>query len=163
MKSMVDKIPAPSGLVELEVTESAFFDINSKDPRRNAESIMNRLIDLGYTFSMDDFSKGYSSVSSLLMLPVDTVKIDMDMLNAAMKSTKARNIFTGVVKLCRSVDIKVICEGVEKPEQEKMLLESGCNFGQGYAFSKPMPMQLFLQMLDKQHAAATNRQGNGES
>lgn len=157
MKSLVDKIPLPEGFVELEVTESAFFDINSKDPRRNAESIMNRLIDLGYTFSMDDFSKGYSSVSSLLMLPVDTVKIDMDMLNAAMKSEKARKIFTGVVRLCRSVDIKVICEGVESAEQENMLLQSGCNYGQGYAFSKPMPMALFFQMLDKQHSAS-NRQ-----
>ncbi len=162
MKSLVDKIPLPEGFVELEVTESAFFDINSKDPRRNAESIMNRLIDLGYTFSMDDFSKGYSSVSSLLMLPMDTVKIDMDMLNAAMKSEKARKIFAGIVRLCRSVDIKVICEGVENTEQETMLLQSGCNYGQGYAFSKPMPMPLFLQMLDKQQAASS-RQPSEES
>lgn len=157
MKAMVDKIPIPDGLVELEVTESAFIDLNSKDPRHNACTIMNKLRDIGYTFSMDDFSKGYSSVSSLLMLPMDTVKIDMDMLNAAMRSERARNLFAGIVKLCRSVEIKVICEGVETPEQEQMLLSTGCNYGQGYAFSKPMPLTLFLNMLDRQQSASGRR------
>ena len=118
---------------------------------------MNKLRDMGYTFSMDDFSKGYSSVSSLLMLPMDTVKIDMDMLNAAMRSERARNLFAGIVKLCRSVEIKVICEGVETPEQEQMLLSTGCNYGQGYAFSKPMPLTLFLNMLDRQQSASGRR------
>ena len=97
-------------------------------------------------------------MSSLLMLPMDTVKIDMDMLNAAMASDRARTIFAGVVKLCKSVDMKVICEGVENAEQEKMLLSTGCNYGQGYMFSKPMPMNLFLNMLDRQQASLSRHQ-----
>ena len=97
-------------------------------------------------------------MSSLLMLPMDTVKIDMDMLNAAMASDRARKIFAGVVKLCKSVDMKVICEGVENAEQEEMLLSTGCNYGQGYMFSKPMPMNLFLNMLDRQQASLSRHQ-----
>ncbi len=158
MKELADSIPLPDGLLELEVTESAFFDITSRDPHRNASNIMQKLREMGYTFSMDDFSKGYSSMSSLLMLPMDTVKIDMDMLNAAMASDRARTIFAGVVKLCKSVDMKVICEGVENAEQEKMLLSTGCNYGQGYMFSKPLPMNLFLNMLDRQQASLSRHQ-----
>lgn len=150
MKEMADRIPIPEGLVELEVTESAFFDITTKDPRHNARETMLRLREMGYTFSMDDFSKGYSSVFSLLTLPMDTVKIDMDMLNAAMKSDRARKIFTGIVELCRRAGMKVICEGIETVSHEELLLSCGCNYGQGYLFSKPMPLSVFLNMLDRQ-------------
>ncbi|MGN0909696.1 MAG: EAL domain-containing protein [Succinivibrio sp.] len=150
MKRVVTEIPVPPGSVELEVTESAFIDLVSKEQRRNAQGTIYMLRRMGYTISMDDFSKGYSSLSTMLSLPMDTVKIDIAMLHAAEESARSRKILEGIVRMCDGLGMKVICEGVETKEHEQLLLSCGCHYGQGFLFSRPVKLERFMEMLDRQ-------------
>lgn len=152
MQSLADEIPVPNGSVELEVTEQAIIDVHSKEQRRKGQWTILMLRRMGYSLSMDDFSKGYSSLSTMMSLPMDTVKIDMAMLNAATESTRSRKILAGVVKMCDGIGMRVICEGIETTDQEKLLLDCGCHYGQGYLFSKPVMLDRFVEMLDRQGA-----------
>ncbi len=162
MKRVVSEIPVPPGAVELEVTESAFIDLVSREQRRNAQGTIYMLRRMGYTISMDDFSKGYSSLSTMLSLPMDTVKIDIAMLHAAEESARSRKILEGIVKMCDGLGMKVICEGVETREQEQLLLSCGCRYGQGFLFSRPVKLERFITMLDRQGAGLDPLRGGEE-
>ncbi len=161
MKRVVSEIPVPPASVELEVTESAFIDLVSREQRRNAQGTILMLRRMGYTISMDDFSKGYSSLSTMLSLPMDTVKIDISMLHAAEESSRSRKILEGIVRMCEGLGMKVICEGVETREHEQLLLSCGCRYGQGFLFSRPVKLERFIQMLDRQ-GAGLDPLGSGE-
>lgn len=159
MKRVVTEVPVPPGAVELEVTESAFIDIASKEQRHNAQGINYMLRRMGYTISMDDLSKGYSSLSTMLSLPMDSVKIDIAMLHAAEESPRSRKILAGIVKMCGDLGMKVICEGIETEDQEKLLLSCGCHYGQGFMFSRPVGMEQFVRMLDRQESGLSPVEG----
>lgn len=150
MRKLTAELPVPQGALELEVTESAFIDLVSKEPRRNARKIIAMLRQMGYSISMDDFSKGYSSLSTMLSLPMDSVKIDIAMLHAAMESMRSRKILEGIIHMCKDLNMKVVCEGIETPDQEKVLLGCGCRYGQGFYFCHPVRVREFEEMLDRQ-------------
>lgn len=137
----------PPGLIDLELTETAFIDFKTHEARQDAASIIHALRRLGFALSMDDFCTGYSSIAMLQNLPMDSMKIDRSMLLAAEKSPRSLTILRQVIGLGHSLGMKVLTEGIENRSQELLLLSAGCQFGQGFFFAKPMPITDFADFL----------------
>lgn len=152
MQQIAEKYQLPAGLIELELTETAFIDFGTHDARHNAAAIINQLRSLGFCLSMDDFCTGYSSIAMLQSLPMDVMKIDRSMLLSAESSPRSLAILHHVVKLGQSLNMTVLTEGIETPAQEDLLLSIGCQFGQGFLFAKPMPLADFAAFLEKNAA-----------
>ncbi len=147
MRHIADGYALPSGCIELELTETTFADFDKKERRQHALQVIQELRAMGFSISMDDFGSGYSSMSLLQVLPMDVMKIDRSMLLAAEASERARVILDHTIQLGRSLEMQVICEGIETPEQEAMLLEAGCCYGQGYLYARPMALADFVQFM----------------
>lgn len=137
----------PAGAVNIELTETVFVDMNSKEPRKNLAILFLKIKRLGFSLSMDDFSKGYSSLSNLVNLPIDVIKIDRAILIAAGKSNRICKMLHTIVLMANSLDLEVICEGIETQEQESILIKAGCILGQGYLYSKPLFLDDFTKFL----------------
>ena len=148
MKDVADAYRLPRGLIDLELTETAFIDFKSKEARANARQIVDELKADGYATSMDDFCTGYSSIAMLQSLPMDTMKIDRSILLAAEKDPRATAILESVIRLGRSLGMNVLTEGIETPAQEALLHRLGCTYGQGYFYAKPMPQEDFERFLE---------------
>ena len=152
MRAIVNKYNLPPGLIELEITETMFEDFDAKASRQNAENIIRSLKEMGFIISVDDFGAGYSSYSLLGNLTMDVMKIDRSVLTGADKSSRMKKILGNVIKLGHSLDMSVICEGIETHEEEQLLLELGCYYGQGYLNAKPMPVDDFISFFEKRNA-----------
>lgn len=147
MKEAAAAYHLPHGLIDLELTETAFIDFKAKEARANARQIIDELTASGYATSMDDFCTGYSSIAMLQSLPMDTMKIDRSILLAAETDRRAAAILESVIKLGNSLGMKVLTEGIETPEQEALLIRLGCTYGQGFLYAKPMPQEDFERFL----------------
>ena len=152
MRAIVEKYKLPPNLIELEITESMFGDFDKKVARENAERIVNGLKDIGFIISVDDFGAGYSSFSLLSSLPMDVLKIDRSVLTGADTSQRMKKILGKVIELGHSLGMRVICEGIETPEEENLLLSLGCRYGQGFFNAKPMPVNDFVAFFEKRNA-----------
>ncbi len=119
--------------LKLEITESHIMENSDL-----AMTIINRLRSLGIEFSIDDFGTGYSSLSYLHRLPFSYLKIDRSFVNLMNESAENDEIVNTIIKLARSLKMKIIAEGIETAEQAEILRLRHCDFGQGYHFSKPL-------------------------
>ena len=119
--------------LELEITESVLMDQSETGIRT-----LRRLRALGCRLVLDDFGTGYSSLSYLKHLPLDTIKIDRSFV-AGIDEIADRSIVEAVVALAHGLGIGVVAEGIETQRQAERLLELGCDRGQGYLFSRPVP------------------------
>jgi EAL domain-containing protein (putative c-di-GMP-specific phosphodiesterase class I) len=108
------------------------------DVSGNGETML-QLRALGLKVSIDDFGTGYSSLSYLRRFPVDTLKIDQSFV----KTMDAENyaIVKTIIGLAHNLNLKVVAEGVETINQRQLLSLAGCEFGQGYLFAEPMPVE----------------------
>ena len=133
---VVQRIVTASGLpferLELEITESAYFD----DIER-AEIEISQLRGLGIRIALDDFGTGYASLSYARRLPLDKIKIDKSFVGDSGKPDAAA-IIHAVVALSRALGLEVTAEGVETQEQRSFLEAAGCDYLQGFLFSKPV-------------------------
>ena len=102
---------------------------------------------LGYSFSMDEFVSGYSSFNLLKDMAVDELKIDKEFLESTDDSKRSRYIIEKIVQMAHGLDIRVVCEGVERKEQVEFLREIECDIIHGYYYSKPMPMADYEKYL----------------
>ena len=100
---------------------------------------LNKLRTLGVTISIDDFGTGYSSLSRLSRLAFDKIKIDKSFVTSISTQEDALNIIKLITSMAKSLSMKVVAEGVETQEQLESLQALGCDFAQGYLFSKPLP------------------------
>ncbi|MCK4950601.1 MAG: EAL domain-containing protein, partial [Gammaproteobacteria bacterium] len=141
---MVEATGIRHSLLQLEVTESALMT----DPSR-MESIMRDFDAHGFKISLDDFGTGYSSLSRLMQLPIHTLKIDKSFVDGVPHSADARAIVTTIVELARNLGIVSLAEGIETAEQWHYLRELGCKYGQGYYFSRPVPVSEINEMLER--------------
>ena len=135
----------PPELLEIEFTESIATD--------NAELltwIVKQLRSAGFSCSIDDFGKGYSSLSLLKTLPVDVVKIDRFFFTDSDDPQRDRAVVQGVVELVHKFGIRTVAEGIESPEQVKYLKKIGCDSIQGYVFYRPMPQEAYSRLLDEE-------------
>ena len=129
--------------IEFEVTESQIME-NPEQSIKTLEEINN----LGISIAIDDFGTGYSSLSYLKKLPISKLKIDRSFIKDLPADQDDVAITKTVIRLCESLNLKVIAEGVETNEQKDFLLENNCKFVQGYFYSKPLStedMTKFLQ------------------
>ena len=98
---------------------------------------------------MDDFGSGYSSLNMITELPIDILKLDMRFIQAKQKPQSTVDMIKFVIDLAKKLDFEVIAEGVETKEQAQMLRNLGCDYAQGYYYSKPVPCEDVAQMLFK--------------
>ncbi len=96
---------------------------------------------------MDDFGTGYSDMTLLDALPLDVMKLDRSLLLASENSNRMRSVLARMTDLGHALGMTVICEGIETEEQEQMLIDCGCEHGQGYLYGKPMPQEEFEAFL----------------
>ncbi len=132
----------PAHRINLEITETAMA--YSSELLANT---MHRLAEDGFTFSMDDFGTGYSNIASTYDLPFDCIKIDKSILWTSMANEKAYIVLKNTFALIKQLNKKIVMEGVENEEHISRLLELGCDYFQGYYFSKPVPGQQFVEYL----------------
>ncbi|SMG41885.1 putative bifunctional diguanylate cyclase/phosphodiesterase [Paenibacillus aquistagni] len=118
-------------LLELEITESMVQNLNE------SVMILGELKRQGVKISIDDFGTGYSSLSVLRHLPVDLLKIDRSFTRELTTAIPAASIVKLIIDIGHSMNLQVICEGIENPQQFKMLQQYGCEIGQGYYFYRP--------------------------
>jgi EAL domain-containing protein (putative c-di-GMP-specific phosphodiesterase class I)/CheY-like chemotaxis protein len=118
----------------LELTESTFMG-NVKDYARALQGLR----DDGVHIEIDDFGTGYSSLSYLKQLPVDTMKIDRSFISNLDTNSTDETIVGAILALARGLGLRVVAEGVETPGQLQVLGKHGCEFAQGYYFSRPLP------------------------
>ena len=142
LQDMLNKYDIPMNLVVFEITESAFIEDS-----HTMIGLINKMKVLGFNFSMDDFGSGYSSFNLLKDMPVDELKIDKGFLESTDDSKKSRYIIEKIVQMAHGLDIRVVCEGVERKEQVDFLRAIECDIVQGYYYSKPMPMEEYEKYL----------------
>lgn len=136
IKSILEKTGASAELLELEITETlCLYDLIS------AIETMKELRKIKIHISMDDFGTGQSSLVNLKKLPIDTLKIDKSFIQDAEASQESASIVKTIVILGKTMNLKVTAEGVETAGQLDLLKEYGCDEGQGYLFSRPLPLQ----------------------
>ncbi|AHY46155.1 GGDEF: diguanylate cyclase (GGDEF) domain [Rubrobacter radiotolerans] len=123
--------------VVLEITESMVMQ--EAEGTGPGLGTLGRLKDLGLSLAVDDFGTGYSSLSQLRRFPVDVLKIDRSFVDGLGRAPEDRAIVETVVKLADALDLEVVAEGIETPEQLGRLKQLGCALGQGYLFSRPLP------------------------
>lgn len=124
----------------LEVTESALM----ADSARSIE-VLRALRDLGVTIALDDFGTGYSSLAYLRRFPVGKVKIDRSFTRGIADTPEDRAIVTSVVRLAKAMGMATVAEGVETREQVDLLLDMGCDSGQGFWWSRALPIEELLR------------------
>ncbi|AIL64359.1 putative bifunctional diguanylate cyclase/phosphodiesterase [Pseudomonas alkylphenolica] len=146
--SLVRQVLEESGLaphlLELELTESQLLD--------SVEHIITtfqQLHELGVKLAIDDFGTGYSSLSYLKRFPVDYVKIDQAFIRGLHEGSEDAAITRAIIAMAKSLDLKVVAEGVETPEQLALLREQGCDEVQGYLISKPVDASAFGALLER--------------
>lgn len=122
--------------IKLEVTEHTMIG----DPE-NTSRMMNFLHKHGIKFAIDDFGTGYSNLLTLKRLPFHTLKIDQTFVSDLFENKDAHTIIKAMVDLAHSLDLKVVAEGVETLIQSSTIESLGCDFGQGYLYGRPQPMQ----------------------
>ncbi|MES2025673.1 MAG: EAL domain-containing protein [Pseudomonadota bacterium] len=145
---MVERILTETDLepqyLELEITES----VMTTDVEKSF-AMLTQLRALGVKISLDDFGTGYSSLSYLKRFPVDTLKIDQSFVRDIATDQDSAAIVKAIISLGRNLNLTVLAEGIETEDQFQFLLENGCNEGQGYLMSKPIPNKNFLDLLKK--------------
>lgn len=145
IKGLLIKYNIPPKYLEFELTETSFTDKVD-----DTIMLMSRLRKLGVSVSMDDFGSGYSSLNVLTKLPLDVLKLDKEFLKDFETDSDEKIIIPSVVDMAKKLNLTVVCEGVETLEQVNFLRGIGCDYAQGYYYSKPIPRHEFDDMIEKQ-------------
>lgn len=124
------------GSLQLELTETV-----PVRPDRQIEAVMRSLKDLGVRIAVDDFGTGYSSLRYLRDFPVDVLKIDKSFIDEITSDPQQMALVEGIVTIADTLGLQVIAEGIEDRGQRDLLARTGCRFGQGFLYARPMTLQ----------------------
>jgi diguanylate cyclase (GGDEF)-like protein/PAS domain S-box-containing protein len=124
----------PSQYLKLEITESVLLETTDQ-ARQNLRDLRT----LGTDLHLDDFGTGYSSLSYLTNVPVSALKIDRSFIGSLRQTRDGEAIVRAIISLAHNLDLKVVAEGVENPEQLRHLEDLGCDYAQGFHFARPLP------------------------
>lgn len=138
----MQSIGLPGLGITVEITEGLLLDANTIVTDRLLE-----LRDAGIEVSLDDFGTGYSSLSYLKKFDIDYLKIDQSFVRTMTSDSNDMVLCEAIIVMAHKLNIKVIAEGIETVEQRDMLLAAGCDYGQGYLFSKPVPAEEFEALI----------------
>ncbi len=128
--------------VRFEFTESAFLD-NALDPK----TMFSEMSENGFTFSLDDFGTGFSSLSYLKDLPISELKIDKSFVDGIPNEESDTTICSATIGMAQKLGLEIVAEGVETQAQFDWLVEQGCDLLQGYLMSKPVELEFFVELL----------------
>ncbi len=159
---LIDEAVAPHGIPHrmllLEITESSLMkDLESILP------ILQGLNDMGVQISVDDFGTGYSSLQYLTELPISELKVDRSFVENMAIKPKAVEVINLIVSLARSLNLRVVAEGVETLPQANLLRSLDCHVMQGYLFSRPLTGALLADWAREQEGLASQRPGSNGS
>lgn len=140
--SILNQYQIPIEYIHLEITESSY----AKNPAQITKAIQ-KLKNRGFHIEMDDFGTGYSSLNMLSEMALDTLKLDMGFMQHRHAEFRTNIIIDYIVALANDLNLSVVAEGLETEEQLLFLQDVGCDIGQGYYFSKPLPKQAFDEFL----------------
>lgn len=143
LDSIRAKYDVPVKYLRIELTESSVME--SVD---YANEVIAKLHDYGYVVEMDDFGSGYSSLNVLKDIDLDVIKLDMLFLAEESESNRGGTIISSIVRMAKWLDMPVIAEGVESVGQADFLKSIGCNYIQGYLYSRPVPEKEYKQILE---------------
>ncbi len=132
--------------VELEITEGVLLSGASQ-----VDKTLEQINDLGAKISMDDFGTGYSSLSYLRHYPFDVLKIDRSFINDICETTSENKLIDAAIAMAHGLGLEVVAEGIETTHQSAYLRDRGCNYAQGYLFSKP------IKTDEMEHLLAENK------
>lgn len=142
LMGIINKYALTPQNINLEITETAY----TESPVQLIKAV-HTLNELGFTIEMDDFGSGYSSLNMLSELPLDMLKIDMQFLHSHTNENRKGNILNFIISLAKWLGLTVIAEGIETHAHMMFLRSMGCNYGQGYYFSQPLPEAQFCNIL----------------
>ncbi len=132
----------PPSIINLEITETA--------AAHTPEILLKNMQDLsnaGFELSLDDYGSGYSNMSYMLNLPFKMIKIDKYIVWAAFTDKRAEKALAATINMIKEIGMTVLAEGVETPEQAEWLTASGCDYLQGFYYSRPIPKKDFLDIM----------------
>jgi len=132
--------PINGSLIGFEITEGAIIE-NVDQVVKNLRALRER----GYRISLDDFGTGYSSLSYIKNLPLDKIKIDKRFVSGISRDSRDEALINSIISIASNLKMELVAEGVEMPNQLSYLNDRGCQFFQGYLFSKPVPLDEILQ------------------
>jgi EAL domain-containing protein (putative c-di-GMP-specific phosphodiesterase class I) len=148
LPEVLEKIITDSGVtsenIYLEITESAY----TRDPEQLID-IVKKLKEKGFTIEMDDFGSGYSSLNMLNRLPIDVLKLDLKFLENSKITMEDPGLMTYIMGIAKWMNVPVVAEGAETKEQVDLMKHLGCEYVQGYYFSKPLPPEEFEKRMVK--------------
>lgn len=151
IKDILSETNVKARRIELEITESILIDSVEASLKK-----LHELKSLGVSISLDDFGQGYSSLTYLRMLPINTLKIDKAFLDH-MSIDRNGQIISTIIELAHRMEVEVVAEGVETQEQLRFLHENECDQAQGYFFSRPVPETEALDLIQQRYS--TNEGG----
>ncbi|MCH8621347.1 GGDEF and EAL domain-containing protein [Undibacterium sp. TS12] len=135
----------PGQAITVEITEGLLLDASQK-----ISSKLLQFRDAGIQVALDDFGTGYSSLSYLKKFDIDYLKIDQSFIRNLASDASDIALSEAIIMMAHKLDLKVVAEGVETVRQNELLQQAGCDFAQGYLFSKPLPPQDFELLLQQQ-------------
>ncbi len=150
LESIRKKYDVPVKYLRVELTESA-----TVGGAEHLNEVIHKLHDCGYIVEMDDFGSGYSSLNVLKEIDFDVIKLDMRFMEDHSKSKKGGTILSSVVRMAKWLSLPVIAEGVESVGQADFLKSIGCNYIQGYLYSKPVPKEDYLKLISGKSVGMT--------
>ncbi len=142
IKSVLQSKKINPANIHLEITESLLMEAPGA-----AKDALEECRSFGTSVSIDDFGTGYSSLSYLHHFPIDSLKIDQSFIRAMSRDPASEILVKSIIGLAHNMNIKVIAEGIETPEEAAMLKKMGCEECQGYWFAKPMPLEDLLTFV----------------
>ncbi|HEY5193437.1 MAG TPA: EAL domain-containing protein [Solirubrobacteraceae bacterium] len=157
IESLLKTHATPDGALTVEVTESAAMTDTDRALR-----VLSALRGLGVGVSIDDFGSGHASIAYLARLPATELKIDRSLITNICESPRDEAIAQTTIDLARHLDLCVVAEGIETVEVAKRLLEIGCDTGQGYFISRPLPHEEITEWL-KERVARQDKQQQGQA
>lgn len=137
--NLVETYRIPLELIELEITESVFVEDDN-----SLKEFVDIIKEKNIKVSIDDFGTAYSSLHLLTDINIDVLKIDKSFIkniDAKNANNKEKILLKAIIDLAKNLNFKVICEGVETDEQIEILKKIGCDYGQGYVFARPIPLE----------------------
>ena len=149
--NIIDKYKIPHGLIDFEITEST-----ADNSSENLDKVMKEFNKKGIDFSLDDYGTGYSNQSNLMRYPYSIVKIDKSLVWACDKNPKALISLKHTIAMIKDLDMGVLAEGVENKKHIDFLTEIGCEFFQGYFYSRPLPVTQLMEVIKENKIKGEN-------
>lgn len=143
IKRIIETYHIPRGKLALDIRESALTTAYL-----NINIMMQELSELGVELILNEFGSGYSGITTILELPVNTLKLERMFIWQLETNPKSEHIIDGLIHIARHLDLNIIAEGVETEHQAKILTESGCNLQQGFYYSPTISKEVLIEILD---------------